>query len=610
MSVGKVEFDGYVVPFAFDQPYTGMGDTVTVNAVDLITAHKGVKYANVGATHGVDAMALDIVLEIARRSGVSKVVEHINFNGTSDLDDSPLNVMVAQAGFLQDEVGDLDALSAICKFFGLTAAMTGDTLYLYDEYCYVAAEEPHRSNANVYTYIGGWRRTGHYYNTQNSPLSSQSIADGDIHNDVTVTIERAYDGIQITPDGSEVSMLLPDVCANENATDNDDSRGRSTRSFQNKTADSDYIQYRTPRQSKLMDFGLVKNGTLTDAWGTYQDDVVVNKNWSEGAMLLDVTHLSRKRWKDYARNQEIIGTSVAAEGNMVWVRGKFSTGSSTIRAVVGRQKSGTCYSHTNGHVKLTLECKLMRDGNWIDITSPNEQGVTGAEVGDLSFLKILCGSVRYERDSLYPNEIWVSDTLGSSHFYTDGASTTLLPTINNRKGETTFRVPNDGQIRVDIGWTDAPALIYSTAYGDGWNLYITRLSLEGYGDAVNTACDGLRHRFNPRGGDYLTASTLLTTRHSDTVGGVGIGMNARPGVVTDYAWRGGYMGRKSSEDIPICGILMEQLKARYNLPRVCYRMTIDGNINPYAAVTWGGGRYTVDAYDRDLYNSTTTITID
>jgi hypothetical protein len=94
------------------------------------------------------------------------------------------------------------------------------------------------------------------------------------------------------------------------------------------------------------------------------------------------------------------------------------------------------------------------------------------------------------------------------------------------------------------------------------------------------------------------------------VGGVGIGMNARPGVVTDYAWRGGYMGRKSSEDIPICGILMEQLKARYNLPRVCYRMTIDGNINPYAAVTWGGGRYTVDAYDRDLYNSTTTITID
>lgn len=607
MSMGKVEYDGYVVPFAFDQPYTGLLDTVTVNAVDMITAHKGVKYENVGSAHGVDAKAIDLVLEIARRSGVMKVVEHINFNGTSDIDDSPLNVMVAQAGFLQDEVGDLDALSAISKFFGLTAAMTGDTLYLYDEHCYLHADARHATNANVYTYVSGWRKV-HYFNSSSTPLKSQNVAD--THNDISVTIERAYDGIQITPEGSEVSVLLPDVCGKENAVANNDSRGAETRTYQNVTENSDYMQYRTPRQSTVMDFGVDVNGVPTDTWGNYQEDAVVSRSWSNGAMLLDVTHLARKRWQDYGRGKEIIGTSVAAEGNMVWVRGTFRTGSSTVRAVVGRQKASTCYSHTNGHVKLTLECKLMRDGNWIDITSPNEQGVTGAEVGDLSFLKILCGSVRYERDSLYPDDIWVSDTLGSSHFYTDGAATTLLPTINNRKGDTTFMVPNDGQIRVAIGWTDSPALIYSSAYGSGWNLYITRLSLEGYGDAVNTACDGLRHRFNPRGGDYLTASTLLTTRHSDSTGGVGTGMNARPGVVTGSWWSGGYMGRRPSEMIPIGGILMEQLKERYRVPRISYRMTVDGSIKPYAAVNYGGTAYTVEAYDRDIYEDCTTIVID
>jgi hypothetical protein len=39
-------------------------------------------------------------------------------------------------------------------------------------------------------------------------------------------------------------------------------------------------------------------------------------------------------------------------------------------------------------------------------------------------------------------------------------------------------------------------------------------------------------------------------------------------------------------------------------------MTVDKNIKPYAAVYFGGKGYTVEAYDNDLYNSTTTITID
>jgi hypothetical protein len=56
--------------------------------------------------------------------------------------------------------------------------------------------------------------------------------------------------------------------------------------------------------------------------------------------------------------------------------------------------------------------------------------------------------------------------------------------------------------------------------------------------------------------------------------------------------------------------MMEQLKARYSQPHAAYKMTVRKNIKPYAAVEWNGGTYTVDAYDRDLYDDTTTITID
>jgi hypothetical protein len=108
----KVEFDGYVVPFAFDQPYTGKADVVTVNAVDVLTARKDVKYTKIGNAFAIDEYAHDIVGEIAHRAGLTEIVVNLNFNGTADAmyTDSPLNVLVAQAGFLQDEVSEVDAI--------------------------------------------------------------------------------------------------------------------------------------------------------------------------------------------------------------------------------------------------------------------------------------------------------------------------------------------------------------------------------------------------------------------------------------------------------------------------------------------------------------------
>jgi hypothetical protein len=172
---------------------------------------------------------------------------------------------------------------------------------------------------------------------------------------------------------------------------------------------------------------------------------------------------------------------------------------------------------------------------------------------------------------------------------------------------------------VETGTVNAPVYVAGHSKS-GWSynlpseVFLRELSIEAVGDSINP--DELEHIYAD-GEELMEVSSRLTSRKSGYIrskylpdGTIAYGVNARPSVVTDTAWKGGYMGRSNSEAIPISGILMEQLKARYAQPRVCYKMTVDKNINPCAAVVFGSGRYTVEAYDRDLYNSETYITID
>jgi hypothetical protein len=172
---------------------------------------------------------------------------------------------------------------------------------------------------------------------------------------------------------------------------------------------------------------------------------------------------------------------------------------------------------------------------------------------------------------------------------------------------------------VETGTVNAP--IYVAGHSkSGWSyslpreVFLRELRIEAVGDPINP--EELEHIYAD-GEELMEVSSRLTSRKSGYTrskylpdGTIAYGVNARPSVVTDAAWKGGYMGRADSESIPISGILMEQLKARYAQPRICYKMTVDKNIKPYAAVYFGGKGYTVEAYDNDLYNSTTTITID
>lgn len=600
----KVEFDGYVTPFAFDQPYTGKNDSVTVNAVDLLTARKSVNYRNFTPfnsqdPYGTDRYALDIIAQIARNAGIESIVEHINFDSTST---SPMGLKVAQAGFIQDEVSELDALSAVCKFFGFTACCVGRTLYLYDEHCLLHADQGKSLNANVYDIRDDEvHRTAQYYDSQDTPLADQVVWTSYVRNDISVTIERAYDGIQITPEGSEVSVLLPEVCADENLETNDDILGTDARTYQeyNKDEGIDYIQWREPRKSSLLLTGASSTSGPT-AWTSGDKmlpDAADANYWTAGAIPIRITHAKRSRAT--VLGQSVISIDSATPSNMLWLRGYDQQG------YVGKQRSDKRYSHTGGIVEVSMTFRLVYRNDWqniekvVDIDGIGAIGMLQVKVGDSYFLEDFKANV-------LPS--WGSSPNG--HFLTRKGR--LLPT---RQGEVRYSgsalivVPNNGQIAVELRWANGQFASIASP-----EMYIESLSIKAVGEPMNLEDADLRHEYVADPREMLDVRSMLTTRRATFAAADGIpsygGINARPSVVTDSYWASDYMGVSGSRFIPISGILMEQLKARYAQPRICYKMTVDQNIKPYAAVYFGGKGYTVEAYDKDLYNSTTTITID
>lgn len=586
----KVEFDGYVTPFAFDQPYTGKNDSVTVNAVDLLTARKDVKYQNFGQDpYGTDRYALDIIAQIAKNAGIETIVEHINFDVTAT---SPLAVKVAQAGFLQDEVGELDALSAVCKFFGLTACCVGRTLYLYDEHCLLHAGQGKAINANVYDITEEVTRIAQYYDSQETPLADQYVATKDVHNDLSVTIERAYDGIQITPEGSDTSVLLPDVCADENMGDSTDSGlGTSKREY----TGSGYVQFRTPRSSKLLSTGTdgleAFPNTGVDWMKPSPDN---NSYWITGAIPMKYDHYTMEATPSPSDSEAAEYIAGGDNRSMIWLRSAVET------ALVGQQKAEKRYSHTGGYIRVDLSLRAVARGNW---QKPEGDNVNAA-FERIKFVQLRCGAQFYK--STRSGGEW-SDTMDSPISVKGGNIISNDTASNLLTQGFIVKVTSDQPIYVELRGRGS-----STVTRD---YYIESLSISGAGDPINTDNAQLRHVYADRDDDMLGVSTMLTSRKSGVVealvdGHRPYGVNARPSVVTDTAWKGGYMGRSNSESIPISGILMEQLKARYAQPRICYKMTVGKNINPYAAVYFGSRGYTVEAYDKDLYNSITTITID
>lgn len=606
ITADKVEFDGYVTPFAFDQPYTGKNDSVTVNAVDLLTARKDVKYQNFGRDpYGTDRYALDIIAQIAKNAGIETIVEHINFDVTAT---SPLAVKVAQAGFLQDEVGELDALSAICKFFGMTACCLGRTLYLYDEHCLLNAGQGKAINANVYDITEEVTRIAQYYDSQDTPLADQYIATKDVHNDLSVTIERAYGGIQITPEGSEVATLLPDVCKDEYLAEPPASLGDNMREDDTEG----YVVRRIPAYSSLLELGRAGAAGVNEWPSLSQGDYLYPNDgldnlagyWNCGSMMVQF-HLSKME-SEGGYGIPIPMVISSNKWNFLWLRA-FNNGNTMYL-----QRENKRYSHTGGLIKIDLSVLityntkyLVPDGDNLILNSENWKDTNFI----LRWAQVVCGGKFFTYDANNGGVVWQDTAPSIGGLVVRGGAGTLLSSPLSAEYLSTgqiLRVPNNGQIYL----TGIPLS------GDSiYDYYISSLSISGVGDSINLEHPDMLHKYSD-GEELLEVKTMLTTRDSGVTGSITkdghrpYGVNARGAIVPETSWVGDYMGERDTQRIPISGILMEQLKARYAQPRICYKMTVGKNINPYAAVYFGSRGYTVEAYDKDLYNSTTTITID
>ena len=615
-----VVFSGYVVPFTFEQPVTGCVDTVTIDCVDDLTANKQVRYTslNDGKKYGVDERGIDIIRNMAKVAGqnrISQIVIHKNFDW-NNLDEIVLDTKVAQAGFLQDEMTALDAMNAVCVFFGFTAHMVGNKLYLYDEYCLTHAAQGKDRNAVVEGWEldanGGYVRTK--YNAAASPIREVSVHEFPIHEGVTLSVERAYDGIQVTPSGSDTSVLLPDVCDEENVKENTDGRGTEPQWGVADDSDEKCIahEWRKPVESKVMALG-----------ETYRDGI---KEWASPAQVFP--QYEEGGWEGYwetgaqllSIQREEIRTAdmgfqykyVSDPKIVLWMRDMQGNGLHRM----GFQNLG--YSHTGGYVELKVSYKRVnsdsRDLESSDYGDDSDLKMFHMKFGDRYFLSDYANGLKYGSNYAYKDSLNTAE----QRKYWDGVIIidrgNVMPTATAsrfKRNGFAVKVETDEQITLEIG-VDRTVLSGDPLWHET-GIVISHLEILGYGDDIDTSSHHYRREFTSSPRDILEVDSLLTSRDSykpDTSVQPSIGVNARPAVVPAKQYTGGgYMGETETQVIHGCGILMEQLAGRYNATHNRYTMTVEGNIQPFDKLAYNGAYYTVEGYERDLANNTTLIII-
>jgi hypothetical protein len=569
-----VEFDGYVLPFAFDQSYDGDYTTITVDAVDRLSVRKNMKYADsLDAANVTVETAFDIVAGICERAGIKYIIEQESFEQESgSIVTSPLSLPLSQCGFVQDDMSDCDVVSAIAQFFGYTAIVKANKLILYDETC---KSEYHYLSAYENNIINGWS-----WNTsapKKGMFNQINLGTLATLNSKQYTIERAYDGIVISPEGSSEAALLPDICADENVYEMNTTVDLTTGVQPNR-----HTERRTVLQSRVMDFG------FANSLGSYPP--IDSNSWEKGSLFMRVVSVDEKQ-KKTSDGETFYINSASGKKNVLWVR----TSHTTSDALVATPKRR--FSHPGGYIKISFGYTAVADGDWKNISKKIDIGTATHKFG---LLNIKSGGYTFKRDYIADKETseW-SLNGGASSFLME--SYNLLPTGEAQKiysSEVILRVPDGGgAIQCNVAWYGSSSMT---------NYFIESLSVTGFGDDMNTEHPDLHHSFNGRTDEMLEVSTVLTTRKSgyssDDAGRVGV--NARPSVVASAEWNGRWhlTARKA---IPITGCLMEQLKSVYGKKRVVRSMTVRGCVRPYDILS---GAF-VEAYEWDIYDNKTTIQI-
>lgn len=612
----KVIFYGYVVPFTFEQPFTGRADAVTIDCVDAITATKEVKYMSLNdeENYGVDETAEDIIRSIFSIAGMTKlpcsIVCHSTYGGY------PLpSVKVAQAGFLQDEMTALEAINAIFLFLGYTAVMVGYELHLYDEHCLLHSSA-RLNTISQYQEVDGKRQ----WVTKNAePMRDLTLDAGEMRRSITLSVERAYGGIQLKLSGSDTSVLCPDVCAKDNIEKNTDGRGTERVLLSGNLDGKEYWEFRMPVQSKVMDMGISNGSSFTDWTSQEQVKATGDYAWRNGAMMIVGQHFNiGRREGTYLGGQKYkyVYPTGGDERVLLWLRA-YDSGKTVASQNYLR------YSHTGGWVILNYKFSVVRE-DWKDYTKTIQRDGEGI----IRFLPILMGDKYYWKD--YDNDATVeySETHKGFFFEFDSSPLPTWTAAANYMDKVIIPVPQDSagkQISVGLSWwAQQNALDVLKKDDDGYlhpvteptdGIFIEQIELLGYGDAVWEGHADMRHKYENIADEMMEVEVGLSTRASgqgdnpEKAIGV-IGLNARPGVVAGDTFPGAYASTGDNK-MPLCGVIMEQLKARYGEPHERLTMTMEGTgYLPSDIITFNGVKYTVEGYEIDLLDSTTQLIID
>jgi hypothetical protein len=258
-------------------------------------------------------------------------------------------------------------------------------------------------------------------------------------------------------------------------------------------------------------------------------------------------------------------------------------------------------------VQLILKFRELKDDTK-DLTAESEQ-----IPNYLGFINVKCGDYYFvgDYDDLGDPE-WSMSPLSRLLVNKQTKKGELLPTIESiyQENASAFLIksPSSEPIGIELRWAGTGAAGYTECFA------ITKLELIGFGDELWEGHRDMRHEYVAEPREWLEVESSLTTRASNQGDNPdmitkAIGINARPGIVPGDTFPcGGYMGGDLTE-MPACGVLMEQLKARYGAPHIRYTMTVDSEVLPCDIVVFGGKEYTVEGYERDLANNTTRIII-
>lgn len=604
-------FDGYLVPFNYDQPYQLNGDVIELTAVDALTANKYRIYDGTWLyarrENGNIMSAMTWIMEMMIACGLNKTVYvHENFGNAKTFKHNLETVMISPLAFLPSDWYHEEAklscpeiISQIAQFFGYTAIYYNNALYLYD--VHAMANMAVFQKTTVYTYNADaairYTRVNDIsvQNSQGNPYYNIKVITADSFEaaNAKMSIEQGYDEVQITPADTSQEILVPDVLQSDDETETQWKSGGYAGTWDEwiitalDNADMDCKAYS-------------RNGVQM-----WQDSIITNKTleWS-GVIPINVSYCNIKKFNG-VRNQK-----------MLWYhRYPMNTGvtvtAPTLAALFG--DNIPYYDGRKFRISMSAMYSVYNANNNASSWRPpfDDTGKSKSGVGPYAFPNLYI----YAKDTDNVKWYYQSSTTAADDIHTTwNQGENIAPMKmgdSSTHGELALLNSRNAVNWRKSGWLGQGA-------PGAFNIEIFPGSLSPSDTRYDAWIMGFSIEIAEK--DYSakdTLYTLHTLQNGVSIERLGIscglvsnyGHNMHAMVLAD-TWSGTYMGTNTvDEAMGKCGVLTNQACARYQHQHKAYQFTIGIDVQPWSRVKYQNNAYTVDAMDWDLKDDKKTITI-